>query len=67
MKKTVTAQTFWVWTEKAQEKNPKHSRVGDPIWPQYKHEAQPGRLEQGLICDLSEVVKEGQADLFDYI
>jgi|GEM_PF-2143115 len=65
--KKVKAQTYWVWTELAQEKNPKHTRAGDPIWPHYKYEAPADWLEQGLICDSSEVVKEGQADLFEYI
>ncbi|WP_411552211.1 hypothetical protein [Paenibacillus lautus] len=64
---TVTAQTYWVWTELAQEKNPKHARAGDPIWPHYKYEAPIDWLEKGLICDSSKIVKEGQADLFEYI
>lgn len=63
----VKAQSYWVWTDKAQEKNPKYSRAGDPIWPDYKHEAPSEWVEQGLICDASEVEKEGQADLFEYI
>ncbi|AYB47144.1 hypothetical protein [Paenibacillus lautus] len=64
---TVTAKSFWVWTKKAQEQNPQFNRAGDPIWPHYKHEAPARWLEDGLICDSTEVVKEGQTDLFDYI
>ncbi|MFE9279366.1 hypothetical protein ACQKLN_29840 [Paenibacillus glucanolyticus] len=64
---TVTAQTFWVWTAKAQEVNPKRSRAGEMVWPHYEKEAPARWLEDGLICDSTEVVKEGQTDLFDYI
>ncbi|GAB6931611.1 hypothetical protein JCM10914A_55940 [Paenibacillus sp. JCM 10914] len=64
---TVTAQSYWVWTDKAQEENPQRSRAGDPIWPHYKHEAPADWLERGLICDSKEFVKEGQTTIFDFI
>ncbi|GIP02089.1 hypothetical protein J28TS4_04960 [Paenibacillus lautus] len=64
---TVTAKSYWVWTKKAQDQNPQFNRAGDPIWPHYKHEAPARWLEDGLICDSTEVVKEGQTDLFDFI
>lgn len=64
----VKAQTYWVWTNKAQEENPQRSRTGDPIWPHYLYEAPEDWLERGLICDSTakEVMKEGQVDMFDY-
>lgn len=64
----VTADTHWVWTEKAAAKNPHYSRAGEPIWPHYLHQAPAEWLEEGLIIDASakEVIKEGQIDLFDY-
>lgn len=64
---TVKARTKWVWTEKAEAKNPNHSRAGDPIWPHYQQEAPKEWLDDGLIQDQEDVIKEGQATIFDYI
>lgn len=64
---TVTAQSVWVWTDKAQEENPQRSRAGDPIWHHYKHVAPAQWLKDGLICDSSDFVKEGQTTIFDFI
>ncbi|WP_145333329.1 hypothetical protein [Paenibacillus xylanexedens] len=62
----VKAKTKWVWTELAQRKNPNHSRAGDPIWPHFQTEAPKQWLDDGLIQDETEVVKEGQMSIFDY-
>lgn len=64
---TVTATTHWVWTDKAQEDNPQHSRSGDPIWHHYQKEAPKQWLIDGLIIDSSEYVKVGQVSIFDLI
>jgi hypothetical protein len=64
---TVTADTHWVWTDKAQEKNPKYAKAGAPIWYHQQKNAPKFMLDQGLICDSTEFVKEGQADIFEYI
>lgn len=63
----VTARTQWVWTETAQSRNPKYSRAGEVIWAHFKLVAPKDWLDQGLIQDASEVVKEGQATLEDYM
>lgn len=59
------AKTFWVWTDKAEKDNPQRSKAGDPIWPHYFHEAPQQWLEDRLIMDSSEFVKEGQVTIFD--
>ncbi|WP_076152766.1 hypothetical protein [Paenibacillus glucanolyticus] len=64
---TVKAQSYWVWTKKAQEQNPQFNRAGEPIWHHYKHEAPEDWLERGLICDSTKFVKEGQTTIFDFI
>jgi hypothetical protein len=64
---TVTAQTYWTWTRKAEEEDPKRHRAGERVWPHYEKEAPARWLEDGLICDSMESEKEGQTDLFDYI
>lgn len=64
---TVTAQSHWVWTAKAEQENPQRSKAGDPIWPHYLHNAPAQWLKDGLICDASEFVKDGQADLFEFM
>lgn len=67
MNETVKAQSYWVWTDKAQELNPNHSRAGEVIWYQHKTEAPRKWLEDGLIVDSTEFIKEGQTDLFDFL
>ena len=63
----VKAQSFWVWSEKAEKENPQRSKAGVPIWPHYMYEA-PGKwLEDGIIIDSSEFQHSGQVDLFDLI
>lgn len=64
---TVTAETTWVWTKKAQEKNPERSKAGEPIWYHQQKHAPKFMLDEGLICDSSEFEKEGQATIFDYM
>lgn len=64
---TVTAQTYWVWSKKAEEQNPQRSKAGNPIWPHYQKEAPADWLDKGLIIDSTEYVKEGQTDIFDFI
>ncbi|WP_179014363.1 hypothetical protein [Paenibacillus sp. 79R4] len=63
----VTAQSHWVWSQKAQEIEPKRHRVGEMIWPQWSKEAPKKWLEDGLIVDKSEYVKEGQTEIFDFM
>jgi hypothetical protein len=63
----VTAKTKWVWTELAEQKNPNHSRAGDPIWHHYQTEAPKQWLDDGLIIDAENFVKEGQTTIFDYM
>lgn len=65
-KEKVTAKTTWVWTDKAEQLNPNHSRSGDPIWHHFQKDAPKDWLDQGLIIDASDVVKEGQMSIFDY-
>ena len=67
MSKTVKAQTMWVWTKKAEEQNPQRARAGEPIWPHYLTEAPKFMLDDGLICDSGDYVKEGQTSIFDYM
>ena len=64
---TVTAKSFWVWTQKAQDAEPKRHKAGEPIWYHQQKNAPKFMLDEGLIIDSSEFVKEGQTDLFDYI
>lgn len=63
----VKAQSYWVWTEKAEKVDPKRHRAGEMIWGHYAIEAPKQWLDDGLIVDRSEYVAEGQADIFDYI
>ncbi|MGF7046378.1 hypothetical protein J2T13_000854 [Paenibacillus sp. DS2015] len=67
MNDTVTASTFWVWTDKAEKDNPQRSKAGDPIWPHYKEKAPAFMLKDGLIIDSSKYAKEGQLSIFDLI
>lgn len=62
----VTAKTTWVWTDLAEQKNPNHSRSGDPIWPHFQKDAPKEWLDHGLIMDASDIVREGQMSIFDY-
>jgi len=64
---TVTAQRHWVWTPKAEEANPKRSRAGEMVWQEYSKEAPKKWLEDGLIVDKSEYVKEGQMEIYDLL
>ena len=63
----VKAKTYWVWSKKAEAKNPAHTRSGEPIWQDKLYDAPQWMLDQGLIQDASEVGNEGQLDLFDII
>lgn len=63
----VKAQTYWVWTKKAQELEPKRHRAGERVWRHDQINAPMKWLEDGLIIDESEFVKEGQVDIFEYI
>lgn len=67
MNETVKAQSYWVWTDKAEKLNPARSRAGEPIWYHMMEEAPKEWLEDGLIVDSTEFIKEGQTDLFDFI
>ena len=67
MSKTVKAQSHWVWTDKAEKQNPQRSRAGEPIWPHYLTEAPKFMLDDGLICDANDFVKEGQTTIFDFL
>lgn len=64
---TVSAKSHWVWTEKAEAANPKRSRAGEMVWPQYSKQAPKKWLDDGLIVDKSEYVKEGQTEIFDFM
>ncbi|MGM1048385.1 MAG: hypothetical protein ACQEXX_19910 [Bacillota bacterium] len=64
---TVTASTFWVWTQKSQDLEPKRHRAGERVWKHNQINAPAKWLEDELICDESEFVKEGQADIFEYM
>lgn len=63
----VTAQTHWVWTDKAQKLEPKRHKAGEMVWPHDAKEAPKRWLDDGLICDSTKYVKVGQATIFDYI
>lgn len=67
MNETVTAKTHWVWTDKAQSLNPNHSKAGNPIWYHHMEVAPKEWLDEGLIVDNSDYVKEGQTDLFEFL
>ena len=67
MDNTVTAQSHWVWTLKAQEEEPKRHIAGEMVWPQYAKEAPRKWLEDGLILDSNDYVKEGQTEIFDFM
>lgn len=64
---TVTAHSHWVWTHTAEQQNPQRSKAGDPIWPHYLTEAPKKWLDDGLIMDSTEFVKDGQADIFEFL
>ncbi|WMT42833.1 hypothetical protein RE628_11400 [Paenibacillus sp. D2_2] len=59
--------TRWVWTQKAQEIEPKRHKAGEMVWPQYAKKAPKQWLEDGLIVDKTEYVKEGQTEIFDFM
>lgn len=63
---TAKAQTFWVWSEKAEKENPQRSKAGVPIWPHYMYEAPAKWLQDGIIIDSSEFERSGQVE-FDII
>ncbi|GAB6990873.1 hypothetical protein [Paenibacillus pini] len=63
----VKAKTYWVWTDKAEAKNPARTRSGEQVWIQHLYEAPQWLLDEGLIQDAEEVDKEGQMSIFDYI
>ncbi|OAB46558.1 hypothetical protein [Paenibacillus antarcticus] len=65
MSDTVTAKTFWVWTDKAAAKNPAYSRSGEPVWEKDLYNAPQWMIDQGLIQDAGDVDKEGQMSIFD--
>lgn len=64
---TVTAKTEWVWTDKAEQQEPKRHRAGEAVWPHYVKDAPREWLEGGLIVDRSEYEPEGQTDLFEFM
>lgn len=61
------AKTHWVWTKKAEKGNPTRSKAGERVWEHYTKEAPRKWLDDGLIIDSSEYVREGQTDLFDLL
>lgn len=63
----VKAQSYWVWTDKAEKADPKRHKAGVRIWEHFAIEAPKQWLDDGLIVDRSEYVAEGQADLFDLL
>lgn len=63
----VQAQSYWVWTEKAEKENPQRSKAGQMIWPHYAKEAPKEWLDKGLIVDKSDYAEEGQVELFDLL
>ena len=65
--KMVKAKTFWVWTDKAEAKNPAYNRSGEPIWDDKRYEAPEQWLTDGLIQDAEDVDKEGQMSIFDIL
>lgn len=67
MNETVKATTHWVWTEKAEKLNPARSRAGEKIWSGREYDAPKYMLDDGLIIDSSEFIKEGQTDLFEFL
>ncbi|MNP85931.1 hypothetical protein D3C76_1858830 [compost metagenome] len=62
-----TARTHWVCTVKAQEADPKRHRAGERVWEHYAKEAPRKWLDDGLIIDSSEYVREGQMEIFDLL
>ncbi|MFD1179228.1 hypothetical protein ACFQ3W_23445 [Paenibacillus puldeungensis] len=63
----VKAKSFWVWTQKSEDADPKHHKAGVRVWEHYAIEAPRRWLDDGLIIDKSDYQEEGQADLFDYV
>lgn len=63
----VTAQTYWVWTAKAEKNNSSRSIEGEPIWPHYQQQAPRKWLEDGLIQDSTDFASKGQMDLYELI
>lgn len=63
----VSAKSVWVWTDLAQQKNPNHSRAGMPVWHHYQTVAPKKWLDDGLIIDAEDFVKEGQTTIFDFM
>lgn len=61
------AKTYWVWTEKAETVDSKRHMAGDRVWEHYAKEAPQKWLDDGLIVDSSEYVREGQMEIFDII
>ncbi|MNO29193.1 hypothetical protein D3C76_191010 [compost metagenome] len=61
------AKSFWVWTEKAEQADPKRHRAGQRVWEHYTKEAPQQWLDDGLIIDNSEYVSEGQMEIFDLL
>lgn len=67
MIETVTANGYWVWTKNAEKKNPDWSKAGEEIWYHYRKRAPKEWLDDGLIIDSTEYIREGQASIFDYL
>ncbi|OMF17223.1 hypothetical protein BK131_04460 [Paenibacillus amylolyticus] len=63
----VKAKTHWVWTYRAAEKNPSRSTPGVPIWPHYLEDAPKSWVDEGLIMDSEDFIKEGQTTIFDFM
>lgn len=67
MNETVKAQSYWVWTKEAERRNPARTRAGERIWGQRDINAPKWMLDDGLIVDSTEFIKEGQIDLLDLL
>ncbi|APB77404.1 hypothetical protein PPYC2_21720 [Paenibacillus polymyxa] len=63
----VTAKTYWVWTQKAEVKNPARTKAGDQIWMEHLYEAPQWMIDEGLIQDAEDAPQEGQTNIFDFI
>ncbi|MCZ1269052.1 MULTISPECIES: hypothetical protein [Paenibacillus] len=61
------ANSYWVWTKKAQERNPKRSRAGERIWDSYQYKAPECWLTEGLILDALNNSQDRQLELNDFM
>ncbi|PPQ49102.1 hypothetical protein C5G87_06925 [Paenibacillus peoriae] len=63
----VKAKSYWVWTQKAEAKNPARTKAGDQIWMERLYEAPQWMIDEGLIQDAEDAPQEGQTNIFDFI